>query len=279
MDMIPSFISRKHGREPIEYDHPWMKDILSETYGIMVYQEQVMQIASQLANFSLGEGDVLRRAMGKKDMEQMATQREKFRLGALANRISEDVSMRIFDKMEKFAAYGFNKSHAAAYAYLSYVTAYLKANHLKEWLAALMTCDLHDITKVSKFIRECQELNVAVLAPDINEAEGFFAATSQGIRFAMTGIKGVGSGVVEAIVQERRRSGPFKSLYQFLKRIDTKKVGKKDYREFGGCGLFRFYRLVSRCFKVEFGSYVRCCCQGAKRSGFWGNEFVCFAWR
>lgn len=240
MDMIPSFISRKHGREPIEYDHPWMKDILAETYGIMVYQEQVMQIASKLANFSLGEGDVLRRAMGKKDMDQMAKQREKFRQGALVNGISEDVSMRIFDKMEKFAAYGFNKSHAAAYAYLSYVTAFLKANHPKEWLAALMTCDLHDIAKVAKFIRECQESNIPVLAPDINEAEEFFAATSSGIRFAMTGIKGVGSGVVEAIVRERKQNGSFNSFYQFLKRIDTKKVGKKTIENLVDAGCFDF---------------------------------------
>lgn len=238
MDMIPSFINRKHGREPIEYDHPWMRDILSETYGIMVYQEQVMQIASKLANFSLGEGDVLRRAMGKKDMDQMATQREKFRLGAAQNGIADDVSMRIFDKMEKFAAYGFNKSHAAAYAYLSYVTAYLKANYPKEWLAALMTCDMHDLTKVSKFIAECQVMHIPVLAPDINEAKGSFAATSQGIRFAMTGIKGVGTGVVEAIVQEREKKGPFSSFYQFLKRIDTKKVGKKTIENLIDAGSF-----------------------------------------
>lgn len=227
MDMIPSFISRKHGREPIEYDHIWMKDILAETYGIMVYQEQVMQIASKLARFSLGEGDVLRRAMGKKDMEQMATQREKFRLGALENGINETISMHIFDKMEKFAAYGFNKSHAAAYGYLSYVTAYLKANYPKEWMAALMTCDIDDLTKVAKFIRECQSMGIAILPPDINEAAESFVATPQGIRFAMNGIKGVGTAVVEAIIQERHKSGSFTSLYQFLKRMDTGKVSKK----------------------------------------------------
>lgn len=227
MDMIPSFINRKHGREPIEYDHVWMRDILAETYGIMVYQEQVMQIASKLARFSLGEGDVLRRAMGKKDMEQMATQREKFRLGALENGIDEATSMHIFDKMEKFAAYGFNKSHAAAYGYLSYVTAYLKANYPKEWMAALMTCDIDDLTKVAKFIRECQSMGIAILPPDVNEAGASFVATPQGVRFAMNGIKGVGTAVVEAIIQERAKGGPFTSLYQFLKRIDTGKVSKK----------------------------------------------------
>ncbi len=240
MDMIPSFINRKHGREVIENDHPWMKDILAETYGIMVYQEQVMQIASKLANFSLGEGDVLRRAMGKKDMDQMAKQREKFRLGALENQIDEQTSMLVFDKMEKFAAYGFNKSHAAAYGYVSYVTAYLKANYPREWMAALMTCDRDDLAKVAKFIRECQSMNIPMLPPDVNEAGDAFQATKQGIRFAMTGIKGVGTGVVEAIIQERQKGGPFKDFYEFFKRIDTKKVGKKVIESLVEAGSFDF---------------------------------------
>ncbi len=240
MDMIPSFINRKHGREPIDYDHEWMQDILSETYGIMVYQEQVMQIASKLARYSLGEGDVLRRAMGKKDMEQMAKEREKFRRGALENGIEEEVSMRIFDKMEKFASYGFNKSHAAAYGYVSYVTAYFKANYPREWMASLMTCDSDDLTKVAKFIRECQMMGITMLPPDINEAGTTFLATTNGIRFAMSGIKGVGTGVVETIVQERRKGGPFKSLYQFCKRIDTKKVGKKVIEDLVDAGCFDF---------------------------------------
>lgn len=240
MDMIPSFINRKHGREPIEIDHPWMKEILGETYGIMVYQEQVMQIASKLANFSMGEGDVLRRAMGKKDMEQMAQQREKFKQGALQNGIDESVSMLIFDKMEKFAAYGFNKSHAAAYGYLSYVTAFLKANYQREWMAALMTCDRDDLSKVAKFIRECQALGIPMLPPDVNESGDMFAATPQGIRFAISGIKGVGGGVVDAIVSERKRGGPFQSFYQFLKRIDTKKVGKKVIENMVEAGCFDF---------------------------------------
>lgn len=240
MDMIPSFINRKHGRESIENDHPWMKDILAETYGIMVYQEQVMQIASKLANFTLGEGDVLRRAMGKKDMEQMATQRQKFRLGALQNQIDEQTSMLIFDKMEKFAAYGFNKSHAAAYGYLSYVTAYLKANYLMEWMAALMTCVRDDLTKVAKFIHECQSMGIKMLPPDVNEAGETFQATAGGIRFAMTGIKGVGAGIVQSIVQERVRKGPFKSLYEFFKRMDTRKIGKKVVESLAEAGCFDF---------------------------------------
>jgi len=240
MDMIPSFINRKHGREPIEYDHPWMKDILSETYGIMVYQEQVMQIASKLARYSLGEGDVLRRAMGKKDMAQMAQEREKFRQGALQNEISEEVSMRIFDKMEKFAQYGFNKSHAAAYGYLSYVTSFMKANYPKEWMAALMTCDSADLTKVAKFIGEGQSMGIAMLPPDINEAGETFMAVPKGIRFAMSGIKGIGQGVVESIVKERQRKGPFTGFYQFFKRIDLHKVGKKAIENLVDAGSFDF---------------------------------------
>jgi DNA polymerase III subunit alpha len=240
MDMIPSFINRKHGKEPIEYDHPWMKDILAETYGIMVYQEQVMQIASKLARYSLGEGDVLRRAMGKKDMEQMTTQREKFRQGALANEIDEETSMRIFDKMEKFAAYGFNKSHAAAYGYLSYVTGFLKANYPKEWMAALMTCDSDDLSKVSKFMREAHSMGIAILPPDINEAGKVFVATPQGIRFSMNGIKGIGAGVVEAILHERAKAGPFENFYQFFKRTDLKKVGKKTIECLVDAGCFDF---------------------------------------
>lgn len=240
MDMIPSFIQRKHGVEPIDYDHPWMKQILAETYGIMVYQEQVMQIASKLAGYSLGEGDVLRRAMGKKDQAEMGRQREKFRLGALQNNIEPAISMAIFDKMEKFASYGFNKSHAAAYGYLSYVTAYLKANYAREWMAALMTCAKDDLTKVAKFMREAKEMHIAILPPDVNEAGKAFVATFQGIRFAMHGIKGVGEAVVDAVIEERQRGGPFLSLYNFFKRVDIKRVGKKSVEQLIDAGCFDF---------------------------------------
>jgi DNA polymerase-3 subunit alpha len=240
MEMIPSFINRKHGRETIEIDHPLMEDILSETYGIMVYQEQVMQIASRLAGYTLGEGDVLRRAMGKKDRDEMARQREKFRLGALQNGIEEHTAMRIFDKVEKFASYGFNKSHAAAYGYLSYVTAYFKANYPLEWMAALMTSDRDDLSKVTKVIRECQAMGIAILPPDINESGVTFVPTDRGIRFAMPGIKGVGEGVVDVILEERREKGPFSSLYDFICRIDTRKIGKKVIENLIEAGCFDF---------------------------------------
>ena len=240
MDMIPSFINRKHGREPIEIDHPLMKDILSETYGVMVYQEQVMQIASALAGYSLGEGDVLRRAMGKKDREEMNRQREKFVTGCAGREIDHDTAVKIFDKIEKFASYGFNKSHAAAYAYLSYATAFFKANYPNEWMAALMTCDQHDTTKLAKFIGEAKVLQIDVLPPDINQASSEFAASKDGIRFAMAGIKGVGEGVVEAIIEERERRGPFSNLYDFIQRVDKTRVGKKQIELLIEAGSFDF---------------------------------------
>lgn len=240
MEMIPSFVNRKHGKEIIEIDHPWMADILAETYGIMVYQEQVMQIASRLAGYSLGEGDVLRRAMGKKDKEEMARQKEKFCRGALKNGIDERKSVQIFDKIEKFASYGFNKSHAAAYGYLSYVTAYLKANYPGEWLAALMTSDRDDLSKVTKHIREAKSFDIPILPPDVNESSAEFVATGKGIRFAMNGIRGIGEGVVEVILAERKRGGLFESLYDFISRVDTKKVGKKVVESLIDAGCFDF---------------------------------------
>jgi DNA polymerase-3 subunit alpha len=238
MEMIPSFIQRKHGQEAIEIDHPYMKDILAETYGIMVYQEQVMQIASRLAGYSLGEGDVLRRAMGKKDRDEMARQREKFKQGALNNNIDEATSMKIFDKVEKFASYGFNKSHAAAYGYLSYATAYLKANYLKEWMAALMSCDRDDLSKVTKLIRECQKMDLAVLGPDINQSTHVFQSTHEGIRFALSGIKGVGEAVIEHVCAIRDSGGLFKDLFDFFNRVNLKKIGKKTLENLIDAGAF-----------------------------------------
>lgn len=240
MDMIPSFCNRKHGKEEIEIDHPLMKEILSETYGVMVYQEQVMQIASALAGYTLGEGDVLRRAMGKKDKQEMGRQREQFLTGCAKKGIDSATAIRIFDKIEKFASYGFNKSHAAAYAYLSYATAYFKANYPKHWMAALLTCDRDDTTKLSKFIQEARSMQIEILPPDVNQAGSEFAAVKEGIRFAMSGIKGMGQGVVDEILAERERSGPFQSLYDFIQRADKGKVGKKAIELLVDAGGFDF---------------------------------------
>ncbi len=206
----------------------------------MVYQEQVMQIASALAGYTLGEGDVLRRAMGKKDKEEMARQREKFLSGARDKGIDAETSARIFDKIEKFASYGFNKSHAAAYAYLSYATAFFKANYPKEWMAALMTCDRDDLTKVAKFIGEAKQMHIAALPPDINQAANEFTAAPEGIRFAMSGIKGIGQGVVDHILEERKKGGSFQSLYDFVQRVDKTRVGKKQIELLCDAGCFDF---------------------------------------
>ena len=240
MEMIPSFVARKHGREQIELDHERMKDILLETYGIIVYQEQVMQIAQVLGGFSLGEGDMLRRAMGKKDKEEMQRQGKKFAKGAEEGGIDPAQAMVIFNKVEKFASYGFNKSHATAYAYLTYVTAFFKANYPRQWMAALMTCDMTDIGKVAKHIRECQSMDIAILSPDVNESDGVFVATEKGVRFALSAIRGVGEGVVEAIVQERESGGDYASLYDFIKRLDPSRVGKKVVETLIDAGAFDF---------------------------------------
>lgn len=240
MEMIPSFVQRKHGQEALDIDHPLMQNVLEETYGIMVYQEQVMQIASLLAGYSLGEGDILRRAMGKKDKDEMARQREKFRKGAIKNGIEEQTAMRIFDKVEKFASYGFNKSHAAAYGYLSYVTAFLKANYPSEWMAALMTSDKDDLSKITRTIRECHALSIPILGPDINESGFSFNCSEKGIRFALSAIKGVGDNVVEAILSERGAKGTFQSLFDFIKRLDMRKMGKKMIELLVEAGCFDF---------------------------------------
>ncbi|MCI0381723.1 MAG: DNA polymerase III subunit alpha [Chlamydiae bacterium] len=250
MEMIPAFLSRKHGREPIEIDHPLMKNVLSETYGIMVYQEQVLQLANLLAKYTLGEGDMLRRAMGKKDHSEMNRQREKFRKGALENGIDEETAMQIFDKIEKFASYGFNKSHAAAYAYLIYVTAYLKANYPHYWMAALMTTDRDDQSKVTKIIRECRSMEIAILPPDMNESEKFFVATSKGIRFALSAIKGVGEAAIEIILKERKEKGPFQSFPDFINRVNTGKIGKKTIELLIEAGCFDFLNC-SRAVLIE----------------------------
>lgn len=240
MEMIPSFINRKHGKETIELDHPLMAEILKETYGVMVYQEQVMQIASKLAGYSLAEGDVLRRVMGKKEKAEMKKQKEKFIQGALKNNIPEETAITIFDKIEKFASYGFNKSHATAYAYLTYATAYFKTLYPAEWMAALMTSDVDDLTKLTKFVYECRSMNIAVLPPDINESYAEFMVVKNQIRFAMAAIKGVGMASVEAIVKEREKGGSFKTLYDFISRIDLNRVSRKNIELLIEAGAFDF---------------------------------------
>jgi DNA polymerase-3 subunit alpha len=230
MELIPEFIRRRHGEVKIEYEHPLLEPICRETYGVMVYQEQVMQAAQALAGYTLGAADVLRRAMGKKKVEEMAKQRDSFVKGcAKANNIPAAKANQIFDLLEKFAGYGFNKSHAAAYAIVAYQTAYLKANYPVEFLSAMLTNDMGDTAKVSILINEARTLKIEVLPPDVNESQVAFAPARGGsvIRFGLAAIKGVGEVAVESILKARQEGGKFKSLLDLCQRVDGRTVNRK----------------------------------------------------
>jgi DNA polymerase III subunit alpha len=236
--MAEEYIKRKHGKEKIRYLHPLLESILKDTYGVIVYQEQVMQIAQVLAGYSMGEADILRRAMGKKDPEEMAAQRERFVEGAKAKKISHEKATEIFDQMETFARYGFNKSHSAAYALVSYQTAYLKAHYPVEFLAALMTWEMDDTDKVIKNLAECRRKGIEVLAPDVNESGADFTPIGDKIRFGMAAVKNVGSKAVEIVLDSRRRDGPFESLFDFCRRVDLTAVNRRVIESLIKCGAF-----------------------------------------
>ncbi len=230
MDLIPDFIERRHGRKEIEYPHPLLEPIAKETYGVLIYQEQVMQATQILAGYTLGAADLLRRAMGKKKLEEMQKQRETFVKGcAEKNKISASKANQVFDVLEKFAGYGFNKSHAAAYAIVAYQTAYLKANYPVEFLSAMMTNDMGDTAKLSILIAESKVFGVEVLPPDVNESGVHFfpAPDGKGIRFGLAAIKGVGEGAVQAILKARNESGKFKTLQELCERVDGRAVTRK----------------------------------------------------
>ncbi len=225
--MVTDFINRKHGRVEVEYPHPSLEPILKETHGVILYQEQVMRIASEMANYSLGDGDILRRAMGKKDPSVMAEQRNKFLAGARENDIPEKTAHYIFDLMEKFAGYGFNKSHSAAYALISYQTAYMKAHYPLEFMAALITSEVSNTDKVIGHINACREMGITVSKPDINASEHSFTVQADSILFGLSGVKNVGEGAIQEIVRQRRKNGPFKSLLDLCQRIQLRKVSKR----------------------------------------------------
>jgi DNA polymerase III subunit alpha len=227
MDNIPSFINRKLGLEPIDYLHPSLETILKETYGIMVYQEQVMQAAQVLAGYSLGSADLLRRAMGKKIQSEMDEQRGAFVDGASARGIDRNKASDIFNTIDKFAGYGFNKSHAAAYAMVAYQTAYLKANYPVEFMAASMTLDMHNTDKLAAFRSELIRLNIEILPPDINKSEVTFAVEDSAIRYALAAVKNVGVGAMEGLVAARKKDGPFKNLDDVAGRLDGSVVNKR----------------------------------------------------
>jgi DNA polymerase III subunit alpha len=228
MDLIPSFVARKHGREDVEYPDPRVEPVLKETYGIMVYQEQVMQMAQIVGGYSLGGADLLRRAMGKKKVEEMAKERAKFREGAAKDGLSGDKADAIFDLMEKFAGYGFNKSHAAAYALVSYQTAWLKAHYPAEFMAATISSDMDNTDKVVTFLDESRAISLKILPPDVNASEFMFEAVEpKVIRYGLGAIKGVGQGACEAIADERRKGGPYKDLADFCRRVDPTKLNRR----------------------------------------------------
>ncbi|GAB4562105.1 MAG: DNA polymerase III subunit alpha [Rhizobacter sp.] len=239
MDLIPSFCARKHGREEVDYPHPLMKEVLEETYGIMVYQEQVMQVAQRLGGYSLGGADLLRRAMGKKKLEEMVAHRATFAEGAAKNNIAEPLANEIFDLMEKFAGYGFNKSHAAAYALLAYHTAYLKAHYLAEFTAANMSVALDDTDKLKIFHDDAVALGLTFEPPNINTGTYRFEPVSDKVvRYGLGAVKGTGQSAIEAIIAARTEGGPFKSLFDFCARVDRSRINKRTVEALIKAGAF-----------------------------------------
>jgi DNA polymerase III subunit alpha len=237
MQMIEDFIRRRHGQTKVTYEHPALESILAETYGVMVYQEQVMQIASALAGFTMGGADILRKAMGKKKADVMAAQMQKFLTGCQERSISEKKARRIWDQMEQFAGYGFNKSHSAAYALLAYQTAYLKANYPMYFMAALLTSERANTDKMVSYMAECREMGIAVLPPDVNQSDIFFTVVDGKIRFGLAAIKNVGESAVEAVLRVRRE-GPFCSLFDFCERVDLRAVNRRVVESFIKSGSF-----------------------------------------
>ena len=235
--MVDDFIKRKHGKKAITYDFPQLEPILKDTYGVIVYQEQVMLIAQVLAKYSLGGADLLRRAMGKKKPEEMAKQKDLFLAGAKENKLDIKKAEGVFDLMEKFAAYGFNKSHSAAYALVAYHTAYLKAHYPVEFMAALLTEDMENTDKVIKNISEVRSMGIEVLPPDINASDRSFTVHDKSMRFGLGAVKGVGAAAIEAIL-EARKEGEFVSLHEFCERVDLRRVNKKVVEALAKCGAF-----------------------------------------
>src|SRR5215471_1774188 len=227
--MIDDFINRKHGKTKVAYELPQLKDILEETYGVILYQEQVMQIANRLASFSLGEADILRRAMGKKKKEEMAAQRAKFMAGCAKNKINEKKAEKIFNLMEEFAGYGFNKSHSCAYALLAYQTAYMKTHYPVEFMAALLTSETGNAEKAVKYINEARGMNISILPPDVNESDLYFTPVGESIRFGLAAIKNVGENTAKAIRESKLSGGGFKSLYDFCERIESRFLNKRVF--------------------------------------------------
>ncbi len=236
--MVDDFISRKHGRTKISYELPELEPILKDTYGVILYQEQVQKIASVLAGFTLGDADLLRRAMGKKIKEEMDQQRDRFVKGAVENKVPKDLAESIFDKMAKFAEYGFNKSHSAAYALIAYETAYLKANYPVEFMAALLSSEMTNPDKITLYIEESKKNGIKVLPPDVNQSFSTFTVIDGNIRFGLNAVKNVGGNAVEAIISARKEKGHFTTLFDFTEKVDPRQVNRKVIESLVKCGAF-----------------------------------------
>lgn len=238
MSMVPDFISRKQGKTKISYEIPQLKEILEETYGVILYQEQVMQIAVTVGGYTMSEADTLRKVMSKKKASDMEKERPKFLAGAVNNKIPEVKAQKIWEKMETFAEYGFNKSHSTAYAMLSYQTAYLKAHYPAYFMAALLTSEKDNRDKIIKYINDCKEMGITALPPDINQSRKIFRAYDNCIRFGLAAVKNVGEGAIESIIEGRMEKGEFKSFEDFCQRIDLRKVNKRVIESLIKCGGF-----------------------------------------
>ncbi len=236
--MIDDFIARKLGRKQVAYDLPQLKEILEETYGVIVYQEQVMQIAASVAGFSLGEADVLRRAMGKKKPEEMVAMREKFLAGAQKKSVPPKKAEKLFALMEQFAGYGFNKSHSAAYALVAYQTAYLKAHYPVEFMAALLTSEIGNQEKMTHYLNECRDLGIRILPPDVNSSDRHFTPSDGSIRFGLTAIKNVGEAAIQSVLEARAQLGRFDSLFQFCENVDLRLLNKRVLESLIKAGAF-----------------------------------------
>jgi len=259
MDWIPDFIARKHGRKKIVYIHPKLEPVLKNTYGVAVYQEQIMQISQALAGFSLSEADILRKAVGKKIPELVQKEKSKFIDGCVENGIEKKIAEKVFAFIEPFAGYGFNRSHAACYALIGYQTAYLKAHYPAEFMAALLTSDQNDIDRIAIEIEECRIMNIEVLPPDVNESFVTFAAIikpgeKEQIRFGLGAIKNVGKNVASEIVEERKKNGRYTNLTNFIERIQTKDLNKKSLESLAKCGALDEFgernQLLENCEKI-----------------------------
>ena len=255
MEKIPNFIARKHGREEIKYDIPCMEKYLKDTYGITVYQEQVMLLSRQLANFTRGESDALRKAMGKKKKDIVNAMKPKFLEGGMANGHDPKVLEEIWSSWEAFASYAFNKSHAACYSWVAYQTAYLKANYPAEFMAAIMSRRKDDIKEITKLMDECKAMGIATLGPDVNESYQKFGVNKKGeIRFGLAAIKGMGDSAAEAIIAERTKNGPFKDIFDFAQRVNMSAVNRKAYESLALCGGFDSFGIARERF---FGANVK----------------------